>query len=62
VVDFVRARVVQVLAFEVNLRATDLVGEAFGVENRGRTAGELLFELVKLIPERFVFFYFFSSS
>ena len=55
-VDFVRARVVQVLAFEVNLRAADLVGEAFGVENRGRTAGELLFELVKLIPERFVFF------
>ena len=54
VVDLVRAGVVQVLALEVNLRAADLVAQALGVEDGARAAGELLLQLVQLIPEGFV--------
>ena len=47
VVDFVRAGMVQVFAFQPDFRAAHLVAEAFGVVKRGRAAnviGEFLAE------------------
>ena len=47
VVDFVRASVVQVFAFQPDFRATVFVAEAFGMIKRGRAAdvvGEFLAE------------------
>ena len=41
VVDLVRAGVQKVLTFEVNFRAAELFGEAFGEVERGRTTGKI---------------------
>src|SRR6266545_2968302 len=51
VVDFMRAGMRQVLALEVDLRAAAVLGQSYGVGQRGRPPGEGAVQFVQLFPE-----------
>src|ERR1700733_493525 len=54
VIDFVRAGVKQILAFQINLRAAEMLRQSRGELQRRRPPGEIVEQVVKFSAERFI--------